>query len=246
MGITKIPGNSVGGAPAAPDTSIQFNSSGVFGGSADLTWSADGLTNLRHIAIGADSVIGSSFLVDAAEELSGDFEGEPTGALRLNVTLNSSGTEDEMVALTGSVSSSAVSMANLGALLAMNFESTHNGDGNIGILGGIFATVTHLGDGNADLIQGISIGASVAGDGTATESQGLAIADITGAVTNWAIKTGLGLVEFGDRVQFDTDGTGAGTPLLGTNCPAITLSAPYTWITAQSSDGSTVYIPAWK
>jgi len=33
---------------------------------------------------------------------------------------------------------------------------------------------------------------------------------------------------------------------LGTNSPAVTNTAPYTWITAQSSDGSTVFLPAWK
>jgi len=42
------------------------------------------------------------------------------------------------------------------------------------------------------------------------------------------------------------ESTGAGTPLLGTNCPASTLTAPYTWLKVETSDGSTVYIPAWK
>ena len=43
-----------------------------------------------------------------------------------------------------------------------------------------------------------------------------------------------------------TNTTGAGTPLWGTNCPAVTVTAPYTWIRATSSDGSTVYIAAYK
>lgn len=43
-----------------------------------------------------------------------------------------------------------------------------------------------------------------------------------------------------------TNTTGAGSALLGANCPASTVSAPYTWIQATSSDGSTVYIPVWK
>jgi hypothetical protein len=48
-------------------------------------------------------------------------------------------------------------------------------------------------------------------------------------------------------VKFSANTTGAGTALLGTlNCPASTLSAPYTWLTVKSSDGSTVYIPVWK
>jgi hypothetical protein len=46
--------------------------------------------------------------------------------------------------------------------------------------------------------------------------------------------------------NFSQNTTGAGTPQLGTNSPAVTNTAPYTWITAKSSDGSTVYIPAWK
>lgn len=40
--------------------------------------------------------------------------------------------------------------------------------------------------------------------------------------------------------------TGSGSAALGANSPAITNSAPYTWIAVQTSDGSTAYIPAWK
>jgi hypothetical protein len=43
-----------------------------------------------------------------------------------------------------------------------------------------------------------------------------------------------------------TNTTGAGSAALGANCPAITLTAPYKWIQAKSSDGSTVYFPVWK
>ena len=47
-------------------------------------------------------------------------------------------------------------------------------------------------------------------------------------------------------LQYNTNTTGSGTALLGTNCPATTVSAPYTWLQMQSSDGNTVYVPAWK
>lgn len=43
-----------------------------------------------------------------------------------------------------------------------------------------------------------------------------------------------------------TNSTGAGSALLGANSPASTLTAPYTWITVITSDGSTGYIPVWK
>lgn len=42
------------------------------------------------------------------------------------------------------------------------------------------------------------------------------------------------------------ESTGAGTALLGTNSPATTNTAPYTWIKMKTSDGSTVYMPVWK
>jgi len=43
-----------------------------------------------------------------------------------------------------------------------------------------------------------------------------------------------------------TNTTGAGTALLGANSPAVTNTAPYTWIRIVTSDGSTAFIPAWK
>jgi len=43
-----------------------------------------------------------------------------------------------------------------------------------------------------------------------------------------------------------TNSTGAGSASLGANCPAVTASAPHTWISFVSSDGSSVFIPVWK
>ena len=43
-----------------------------------------------------------------------------------------------------------------------------------------------------------------------------------------------------------TNSTGGGSALLGANSPATTLTAPYTWITVITSDGSTGYMPIWK
>jgi hypothetical protein len=31
-----------------------------------------------------------------------------------------------------------------------------------------------------------------------------------------------------------------------TDCPAVTTSAPYKWVKARTSDGSTVFFPVWK
>jgi hypothetical protein len=43
-----------------------------------------------------------------------------------------------------------------------------------------------------------------------------------------------------------TNTTGAGTASLGTNCPAGTPGAPYTWVQVLVLDGSTCYMPAFK
>jgi hypothetical protein len=53
-----------------------------------------------------------------------------------------------------------------------------------------------------------------------------------------------------DQIQAgfgSANSTGLGSAALGSNCPASTVSKPYTWIKALSADGVTVvYIPAWK
>lgn len=48
------------------------------------------------------------------------------------------------------------------------------------------------------------------------------------------------------QVQLANNSTGAGSAALGANSPAVTNTAPYTWFKMMSSDGSTVYVPAWK
>ena len=66
--------------------------------------------------------------------------------------------------------------------------------------------------------------------------------DIGGGQTNTST-----LLTLGGVVRFNGQNTtGAGSASLGSNSPATTNTAPYTWIRAVSSDGSTVYIPAFK
>lgn len=57
---------------------------------------------------------------------------------------------------------------------------------------------------------------------------------------------GNGNLYLSGTVRYGTNTTGAGSAALGANSPATTNTAPYTWITSKSSDGSTVYIPCWK
>lgn len=48
------------------------------------------------------------------------------------------------------------------------------------------------------------------------------------------------------QVQISNNSTGAGSAALGANCPATTLTAPYTWLKMLAGDGSTIYVPGWK
>lgn len=83
--------------------------------------------------------------------------------------------------------------------------------------------------------------------------------EIVGAGTTWmnitlagmatlagGSSTTAGLVMNAGLIQYFGNTTGAGTPLLSTNCPAVTVTAPYTWIKAMAADGSIIYSPAWK
>jgi len=59
--------------------------------------------------------------------------------------------------------------------------------------------------------------------------------------------TGTGKIILSAIPRFNgTNSTGAGSSLLGANSPATTMTAPYTWISVITSDGSTAYVPCWK
>lgn len=86
-----------------------------------------------------------------------------------------------------------------------------------------------------------------AGD-TVTTNYGILVSDQTAGAANYAIHTGAGKVRFGDIIVTAAaqEATGTGTAYLGGNCPAVTPDAPYKWLKFETSDGSTVYVPAWK
>lgn len=73
---------------------------------------------------------------------------------------------------------------------------------------------------------------------------------ITTAGTNAGITltpNGTGKIILSAIPRFNgTNSTGAGSSLLGANSPATTLTAPYTWISVITSDGSTCFFPVWK
>lgn len=115
-------------------------------------------------------------------------------------------------------------------------------------------------NGGTSLFKIASTGQVVFGSGGTTSAPAIVLGStntgIYGDATNVRVVAAGGIVigfnsssetRFFGSPQFSgTNSTGSGTALLGGNSPATTLSAPYTWISAKSSDGSTVYIPCWK
>ena len=88
-------------------------------------------------------------------------------------------------------------------------------------------------------------GVAASGDTYLVESASNTLDLVAGGVTNLSATATLHVIGVIPKFA-GTNTTGAGSALLGANSPASTNTAPYTWIQAQSSDGSTVYIPCWK
>jgi hypothetical protein len=73
-----------------------------------------------------------------------------------------------------------------------------------------------------------------------------ATGDISSSVDRVTLRSD-GRVDFTNAVKFGgPNQTGSGSASLGSNSPAITTCAPYTWIRASCQDGWTVYFPCWK
>lgn len=93
-----------------------------------------------------------------------------------------------------------------------------------------------------------STGSGISGDLIfQTGGTGAAATAQNSLVTALTIKGATQQVQFAAPFKVTGDTTGAGTTAgFGTNSPATTLTAPYTWVKIISSDGSTVYCPAYK
>ena len=96
---------------------------------------------------------------------------------------------------------------------------------------------------------GLDVANGVGLSGTArfydqTATTGATLVTITAGASQTVAST---VLSVGGVVKFaGTNSTGSGSALLGANSPATVVSAPYTWIKAIASDGTTVFLPAWK
>lgn len=125
------------------------------------------------------------------------------------------------------------------------------GGGSSGLAGGINIYTGTSDDGN---VAGVSIQVNDASGtnrsagnitltlGNKTGSGTASVLDVVGTGAATVFK-----VAYDGTLTFASNSTGAGTALLGaTNCPAVTLSAPYTWQKVICADASVGYIPIWK
>lgn len=250
----------------ASDTTLSRSAAGVLaveGVVVPTISSTNTLTN-KTIALGSNTVSGTlaefnTALTDAnfatiagAETLTSKTLTSPT----INSpTINSPGVTGILNVQEGAVrtftiiNAAAVVNANGGIAFALSFQPTF--DNNVTVLGvGAWINpTTHNTTYTMSTMQGLRITPTKGANDTVTTAQGIYIGDINFAATsNYAIYTESGRVRLGDVIETAAgqESTGSGSAALGTNSPAVTNSAPYTWIEFRTSDGSTVYSPVWK
>lgn len=81
---------------------------------------------------------------------------------------------------------------------------TPTGNGSVTNCRALTASVTNSSTGVITNAEGVYINSTTnTGGGSVTNNYGLNIADQTAGSSNWAVKTGLGLVQFGDNLRLD-------------------------------------------
>jgi len=146
-----------------------------------------------------------------------------------------------------------------GALLSSDLnsgttETLQNYSGNIYIPGVFWTGSMGTGGGKtADFYtypagKTVYIGkqSSTAGDNTILVIQNRVGTPLVTADTNGVGTLTLGAGNSSIVKISTTNTTGSTATIFGSNCPAVTCTAPYTWLTIQSADGSTVYVPVFK
>lgn len=96
---------------------------------------------------------------------------------------------------------SGESTGDLTSILGVNGSAWHGTAGDVGYV--IGAQVNAGSYGAGDVAHLVGLRAVLYSNGTTQEAVGLLVDDVSGADTNYAIKTGVGAVSFGDDVEID-------------------------------------------
>lgn len=228
------------GAPTS-DAGLTFDTSTkALVASGDLTLSTDGKAIL--------SAAGTVYLKPSITNTEQYIQVSPTGTATITGFIlkgqlsNTTGTRADILQsgadtiirnqTLGAGAQGSITLEQSGSVRLKVFAAT----GNIAI-----GTTTDIGYGLAAQKTGAT-GTLLAQDPTSTTGFTRVLFDLGAADTaSTEIFRINGTMRFGG-----TNTTGAGSAALGSNSPATTNTAPYTWIRAVTADGSTVYIPAWK
>lgn len=98
---------------------------------------------------------------------------------------------------------------------AISILTNDTGAHNVGVQRGLYCIANHFATGTLADVEGVFIDSPqvTGGAGPITSATAIRIGDQAAATSNWAIKTGLGLVELGDALKVHGDlGFFAGTP----------------------------------
>jgi len=184
--------------------------------------------------------------------------GTTTPATRLQIGNYTAGTDEKITVAAGNGYSAALRLYDFSTAYGFTIQD-NGGSGYLEFLRhnnsvpGVSAMVISRTNGSVGIGVAIptyqlDVGIS-AGSGTARFYDQTATTGATRVVITRgaADTTSTQVFEIGGLMKFSgLNSTGAGTALLGTNSPATTNAAPYTWLKVLTSDGSTGYIPVWK
>lgn len=191
---------SGGGAAAGSDTEIQFNDATNFG--ADSSFTYDKTLDVLTVAPTHSTASNPSFAINASNTSTRTTGNETQTAVRgFSNTTGTGNYSGLLIGLLGFVANDGTNSMQGPPMYGIR------ADGNY-----LAATA------KSEASYGVYIGSNLT-DGDLTSNYGLYIADqsgmgISGSSGGWAIKTGLGLVDFGDQMILGSTGGTSGTPLL--------------------------------
>lgn len=245
------------------DKGVQFLGRGAFGPNSDVE--NPGQLLFEGTVVNATLDLAEEFGDVSAEQLnliSGQMlinatEGNEFGyisAFDLNATVASGNTQNygSLYAMAGAFNHRG--SGNIQSLTGVLYSARNRSSGYVGIVTGAEISARNQGTGDVDILIGMSTSinnVNAAGavnngygllvnplqnNGTMANGYGIKIEDQAGATNTWALKTGVGKVEFGDIINF------AGTMGNSTKNPA--TDAPADWVQIQIG-GTTLFVPAY-